>query len=254
MTVSVPKLQAENLLIVETDSNFSSLLRIMLENLGMEQVVFASNFQDGLEQFFSDPPDICLIGIDLGKGRSGIELAEQIRQTDAQLPIIFLTDQYSIEAYERCRHTFPSSFLTKELSEIKLFQTLDLAMLARINSVTIWPSRNGFNRGQKSQSVFFKVGDTYKSIPIEKVSYFYSEHKTNFAQVYDRCYPTNVSLRTLEEELAPEFLRIHKSFLVNVRQIDSIQPAENTIVINDQTLPIGQAYRKSFMEGIKLLK
>lgn len=44
----------------------------------------------------------------------------------------------------------------------------------------------------------------------------------------------------------PDFVRIHRSFVVNVRHI--IYMIGNSLKINDQMLPIGREYRKNFLD------
>jgi DNA-binding LytR/AlgR family response regulator len=86
------------------------------------------------------------------------------------------------------------------------------------------------------------------------VEYFFSDQKLTYAKVDQRNFPTTVQLKTLEKDFAPTFLRIHKSYLVNIKMIESLHPGESTLVINGQTLPIGYAYKKIFLEQLQLLK
>lgn len=51
-----------------------------------------------------------------------------------------------------------------------------------------------------------------------------------------------MSLRAIEEQLpASDFLRIHKSYVVNIDSITAIR--KNSVFINDMELPIGETYR-----------
>jgi len=54
------------------------------------------------------------------------------------------------------------------------------------------------------------------------------------------------------EELLPfdDFLRVHKSYIVSVSKIRSV--SGNLIELANATVPIGQSYRKSFKELMKL--
>ena len=52
------------------------------------------------------------------------------------------------------------------------------------------------------------------------------------------------SLRDLMDKLpANQFLRIHKSYIVNIRKIDSLEG--NAIEIGRKYLPIGKSYKKA---------
>jgi DNA-binding LytR/AlgR family response regulator len=55
------------------------------------------------------------------------------------------------------------------------------------------------------------------------------------------------NMKAFEEYLLPyKFIRIHKSFIVSVKHIDSIE--NNTVVIGDKIIPIGESYRENLQK------
>lgn len=75
-----------------------------------------------------------------------------------------------------------------------------------------------------------------------------------YARIAKRNYPTNVQLKVLEESLGPLFIRCHKKYLVNQELISSINVKEDRIDVGGESLPIGYAYRKAFLDRLNLLK
>jgi len=229
----------------------------MLEEIGINSVHFATHYDEAITLFFECNPDVLLLDIHLGTdAKSGIDFAEFIRGKNYNLPIIYLTSNYSEEFYQSCRHTKPSCFISKEISNFKLFQAIDLAMNSPKGhdtavAATTPPSPPPLIN---NSIFFFKVGNIYKSINVEHITYFHTDQKSTFAKVDQRNFPTAIHLKTLEKEFFPSFLRIHKSYLVNVKMIESINPGEGTIVVNGDTLPIGYMYRKPFLEQLNLVK
>jgi len=60
---------------------------------------------------------------------------------------------------------------------------------------------------------------------------------------------TLLSFKKLEQTLTyPKFVRIHKSYLVAVDKITSIE--RNRVTIGNEILPIGDSYRRQFFEAI----
>ena len=246
-----------NILILEDFQGFSMLLQIMLEEIGLPNVHIAKNYPEAVAILEKYPPDLCVVDIDLGlEVKNGIDFAETLRETLPDVPIIYLTSNYTEEFYERTRHTRPSSFMDKELSRFKLQQAIDLALMHPRSSSASGTSKDNLETPPviNHTNFFFKIGDIYKSIPVNEVTYFFSDQKLNFARVGQRNFPTSVQLKVLEKEFARSFARIHKSYLVNVSMIESIHPGEGVIVIQGETLPIGQIYRKEFLDHLKLLK
>lgn len=248
-------------LIVEDQEGFAQLLQLMLEELGLKRIRKAHTMKQAWAFFEAERPDLCLIDIELGEQpMEGITLAEKARKIAPTLPIIYLTVHYSEEVYERCKHTLPNSFMNKELSRLKLHQAIELALLNAGQREAIISNPKEENLpGSKvpwidNKHFFFKIGDVYKHIAIEEIAFFYANGKMTFARVNKRNFPTNVQLKTLEEELYPQFLRIHKTYLINVAFIESINLKESRVEIAEENLPIGYAYRKDFVEQLKLLK
>jgi DNA-binding LytR/AlgR family response regulator len=243
------------ILVVEDNEGFAHLIRVLLLDTGLTNVHIVSNYEDGLEQFELLAPDICLFDIDLGKNqKNGIQLAEKIREMNAVTPIIFLTSYYTEEYYEQCKHVRPSCFMSKEISHFKLLQAIDLALLH--SGTALVPTQVVQEKIPfvSHSNFFFKIGDIYKSIPVKEIAFFFADQKINYARVGLRSFPTSVQLKTLEQEFSAHFVRIHKSYLVNVSMIESIHPGENSVFINGETLPIGHAYKKPFLDQLQLLK
>ena len=61
---------------------------------------------------------------------------------------------------------------------------------------------------------------------------------------------TLMSLRSLEETLpADRFMRIHRSYIVNLDAVDGI--GHNKVVIGTEELPVSESYRGRFKEYLK---
>ncbi len=60
---------------------------------------------------------------------------------------------------------------------------------------------------------------------------------------------TLMSLKSMEEDLpSNQFIRVHRSYIISRQKISSID--KNRIIINEHQIPIGETYRKGFMDII----
>jgi DNA-binding LytR/AlgR family response regulator len=250
-------LKDQVILIVEDNKDFEFLLQAMLQQIGFRNILNAANFDEAMYVISKHAIDVFIIDIHLENSKNGVMIAEEIRRNQMNTPIIFITSNYTEENYAYARATRPSSFLSKELSRLKLHQAIDLALLAHAEEEVdemesfksvLPPLVSPFN-------FYFRIGDTYKAIPVADVAYFFADKKMSYAKIGHRSYPTSVQLKTLEDELPKEqFIRIHKSYIVNTKFIESFNPGESTISINGETLPVGYVYRKDFLAALRLLK
>ncbi|NJL74812.1 MAG: response regulator transcription factor [Saprospiraceae bacterium] len=242
--------------LVEDDPNFAELIVKLLNSLGIKQVVVSSNYEDVVEAFKEQEIEFALLDVDLGKGKaSGIDFARYIRKARPNLPIVYITSLFTEQTFRETRDTLPSSFLNKTMDQLSLYQAIDLAVLQYVNStMTMTVSSSSQPLQITNQKVFFKVGNAFKGIDKKDVSYFYAKDKMTYAKVSGRNYPTNMALKDLEVYLQDDFIRIHKTYLVNKAYIDTINTQEHKLLIGDEPLPIGHAYEKSLMEELDFLK
>ena len=78
-----------NILLAEDDADLRSILSQYLEINGFS-ILQAENGQAGLEIFNNEHIDVCILDIMMPL-MDGFELARQIRKTDPEIPVIFLT-------------------------------------------------------------------------------------------------------------------------------------------------------------------
>lgn len=252
-----------NVLIVDDNHTFLNLFELFLKDLEIEHIQTSSNLEEGLNIFLNSSIDIVFLDINLDHStQTGIDLAEKIRIRDSKVPIVFITANFHEEYYVKCRHVRPSGFLNKELSRFKIAQTIDMAMLKKSSTEfsteeereNISEKTNELPLFFKDEVFFFKIGDVYKSIDIEKIFFFFAKEKLTYAKVGNRNYPTSIQLKKLELELNSIFVRIHKSYLVNKKLIDSINIKEGKVEIAGESLPIGLKYKNKLYETVRILK
>lgn len=73
-----------------------------------------------------------------------------------------------------------------------------------------------------------KQGENYRLLPLEEVAYF--EAFDNYSFVYNLAGEKRLcdySLLFLEQRLAPNFLRVHRKYIVNVNHIQELRPHLN---------------------------
>ncbi|HEX2394883.1 MAG TPA: response regulator transcription factor [Bacteroidales bacterium] len=109
-----------NILLVEDDKNLGIVISDFLEISGF-QVVLKENGKDGLEEFRKGNYDLILLDIMLPL-LDGFTVAEEIRKTDCETPIIFLTARSMKEDKLKGFRLGGDDYITKPFSteELKL--------------------------------------------------------------------------------------------------------------------------------------
>ena len=95
------------------------------------------------------------------------------------------------------------------------------------------------------------VKSEYQVLRIDIPAILYVEGLKDYIKIYTGPKPilTLQSLRAIEERLPAYFMRVHKSFIVNLKKVDVIQ--RNEIMIGQREIPIGNTFREAFMQYIE---
>lgn len=105
---------------------------------------------------------------------------------------------------------------------------------------------------QKTPGYIF-VKSEYKIVKVDFKDILYLESARDYTMLHTTGgrLLTLQSLRSFEEALPPhQFVRLHKSFIVALDKISSIE--NGRVVVNKVYLPIGEAYKAGFWERVKL--
>lgn len=162
--------------------------------------------------------DILLLDIEMGQ-MNGVEMAKVLRKENEKIQIIFVTgySDYISEGYEvEALH-----YLMKPVKEEKLWEVLDRAA-------------DKLSRNEKMLNL--ESGGGIYRIPVYQIRYaeVYGNYVTIHAMEEVR---VKMTLRELEEALDERFLRVSRSFIVNLTRI--LRVTKKEILLNDGTaLPL----------------
>ncbi len=104
---------------------------------------------------------------------------------------------------------------------------------------------------EKETRLFIKDGNKLVKIELESVKYFKSEANYISVVLKDKKILTLMTLKDLESKLPDYFQRVHRSYIVNLNKIDSIN--NNMVELGEDYIPISQSYEKELLTKINLL-
>ncbi len=171
--------------------------------------------------------DILLLDIVM-PGENGIDLAREIRTRDGEVKIIFLTSspEFAVQSYTVGAYYY----LLKPVTVQTLFPVLDRAMAACTRTQT--------------EKLILKCKNGLTAIAPEKLSYCEVWNHTLLLHLSNgRLLESKGKMDALEEQLRPfgSFLRIHRSYLVNMEYIQSISSKTVTLICGTELpLPHGK--------------
>ena len=228
-----------NILIIEDSVSFALELEMKLIQLGHTVVGPAiDNAQDALEVIKNTSPDLIMMDIHLKGQERGTELAERIKYFS--IPIIFMTSYKEDEYYQEAKKAARFAYLIKPFEDSELENTIKL--LSQSSSV--------------NEILFLKKGEDFHKVRIEDILFIKSEG--NYCTLFlegNTKFINRVALSSIESLFrAKEFLRPHRSYLVNVHKIDTVRLSESVINIQEHKIPITRGSKAAFLEKYLLLR
>lgn len=226
----------DNLSIVTKLAKMSEA--IFINNKLPGEIVLVETNPDKLLQFIDtgNTVDVLLIDIDLKSNINGIDLVNKIRTTNKAMYIIFTTAhlEYGILAY-KCK-TF--DFLPKPITSERLEETI----LRIFEDVYDEPKK------------FIKIDNKKTFITENSVCYIKKDGMKLIFKALSRDYEVYSSFSSISNSLPSNFVRCHKSYIVNLNNITDIEIKNNLITFNNNPnikCYIGPKYKKNLLEVLK---
>ena len=225
------------------------LLKLLNENWPDLNIIHqAENGVEALKAIIKHQPEIAFLDIKM-PGLSGLEVAEQCK---GECHIVFITayDQYAIEAFEN----EAIDYLLKPLNRERLLETRKRIEARLQNRPQNLSQLLSHFPEKKRELQWLKVvhQDEVILINIDDVDYFRSGDKYTSAYIKGKEHILRSSLKKLESQLNPnQFWRIHRSTLVKVTAIESINKTlsgQLLIHIGKHQLPVSRAYQGLFKQ------
>ena len=223
--------------IVEDEDLWADILKEYLQKLGMEQgwKFQTVRFRDGYELVDPYPGDLDFILMDIEMGlMNGMEAAEQVRQKDAGIPILFVTNapQYALQGYR----VQAMDYILKPIAYVSFAESVKRAV------------RSAEKAGKESLSVPTK--NMTERIPLSEICWIESNrHRITFC-LKDRSVETTVfSMKELEERLSgKDFVRCSSGVLVNLRHVTGFK--DNELIVNGTALSVSRGRKAACMEAL----
>lgn len=103
-------------------------------------------------------------------------------------------------------------------------------------------------------SVFIRSNNVLNKVRYSEISWIHADGNYCYVHANDRKYAVKVSLKRLLEKLqGADFVRVHKSYVVQLPFIQRIDLNNSTIFIEGQDIPVGRAYKSDLIDYLEIL-
>ena len=232
-----------NFVLCDDNLGILNKLSHMFESIFMKhdleaQIAFKTTNESELLSYIKEKPiDVLVLDINLHSELTGLEIAKQVRNQNKDCYIIFTTghSEYVFLAYQ-CK-TF--DYICKPVTEERLKETV-LRLFNDIQEST-------------SNKKYLRLDNKNTIIDVNEVQYIKRDGMKVIFHTSSRDYEVYSSFAKLQEQLPNNFVRCHKSFIVNVNNISKFDSTDNSIYFgNEHKCDIGRKYKDNFMNGVRV--
>lgn len=222
-------------IVIDDDPLICDLIQHFCSKVNsVEYCIACENALDGLNLLTSQSFDVLFLDYNMPDidGKSLLEM----KKDNAHVVMITSHEAFAVESYN-----YPQivDFIVKPISFDRFYRALE-----RIENL-IQPKNT---EKEFPETLFVKDGNKLVQIHLDQLQYIKSESNYVMLHLEDKKIMSLITMKELSEKLPPNFIRIHRSYIVNLKYLDSISPDE--ISVQGLNIPIGSKYKTALKEAV----
>ena len=246
------KLHQPRILIVEDEMIIAADISIQLSQLGYEVTGINTNAKDAISTIENNPPDIILMDITLKGQMNGIQTAQYILEY-FKIPVIFLTSNSDKATFQQAISAQPYAYITKPFQKKDLKRGIELTLKRIEKEEKINPQKQ-HDLSTMDDRLFIKDKDQMVKLIFDTVLYLQADR--NYCKIFtaEKDYFVSTPLRSFEAESPKKkFIRVHRSYIVNLDKIDTISEFREYVTIQNHIIPVSRRNREEVVKWLKLM-
>lgn len=222
--------------LVDDDASFGVELETKIKQIGCEFVGRGVSFDHACQSIPKKKPDIIICDVNLDKRDNAKELAKKFETL--HVPMVFVTAKSDEKIYNTIKDVSSNfMYLVKPFDKLSLKSILD-----ELHTQTQLIFANHFIQGEY---IYIKKNNVFERVVISEILYLHSEGNYTTLMLKDRKFMFKYSLsKLLQLQKFGLFIRVHRNYAVNKKNIQRVDFANKMIHTESQALPFGRTFAK----------
>lgn len=191
-----------------------------------------SNAIEAYHYLQTNPVDLIFLDIEMPE-MTGIELTKTLSGKDTIIIFTSSNKEYALEAFE----LNIADYILKPITPARFLQAMSKAK-------AIFDSKKENVQVNKDEFLFVRDSNITRRLKLDDI--FYAEAMGDYVKFYtkEKMFAIHGTMKSAEERLPKDhFIRVHRSYIIAVGKIDTLQ--DGGIMINGKFIPLADAYRKA---------
>lgn len=200
------------LLLEDEEYTRRFLKQMVLENPLVEKVLDTSNSTEAISIAREYKPPIALLDIELApeEGLNGIDVAKIIHSYNPNTIFVFITgySKYAVDSFT----VHPYDYIMKPIKKDRVLEVISNLASKVAKEVNT----------KKNDKIILKLKNEIIFISLKDVLFVEKLDRKAFIHTTNNVYEINDTLTEIENSLGEQYLRVHKSYIVNLEKIKKI--------------------------------
>lgn len=234
-----------NVLVVEDKLLIAEDIAAKLRKHGLTVAGICTSGEEAVEKALALRPDLLLMDIALAGEMDGITAAAIIKKA-FDVGIVYLSDLTDPQTLDRAKKTLPENYLAKPIQEAELIRAIDFAF---------YSFNNRSSKASTSFDFVFLRTDNQAYIKIRLNDILYLEADRAYCKIVckDKTYTMSTSMNHVNEQIRnPDFVKVHRSFIINVNNIAAIEG--NSLRIGATEITMNKEGKDILIARLKFIK
>lgn len=222
-------------IIVDDDEFSRSIIKQFVQK--SEILELAGEFEsavDAVKELRKHKIDLMFLDVEM-PDMSGIEFMQSIKSKPSVI-MVSAKERYAVDAFE----LEVVDYILKPFSYARFLKAVNRAVSQREEE----PAGN-------RENIFVKIDGRYYSIKLSDILYIEAQGDYVSVVTPEHKHLVHSTLTAMFTKIGnSRFLRIHRSFVVNVEKISSIE--DDTVIISGRIIPIGSLYKEELHKKLDL--
>lgn len=232
----------QTIIVDDDDLSVKVLERMVNSTSHLNHVGSAKNAIEATSLLTNNQVDVVLLDIEMPE-MSGLQFINTLRQRPE---IILVTSQrdYAIDAFEY----EVTDYLLKPVPFQRFMKAINRAS-ENLQKGTAKPVQQ---EEKLSTTIFIKERNQFTRLEKSEVQYVEAHGDYVNIQTSKQKHTIHSTMKAMQQKLEDDeqFLRVHRSYIVNTRMIESFD--ENLLFIRNHVIPVGGNYKQRLMERLGL--
>lgn len=249
-------MEKKKILIVEDEAIVAKDISVCLNKIGYEVLGTIGRGKKALEFLKDNKPDLVLMDIMLTGEMNGIEVSIKIKE-EYDIPVVFLTAYADENTISKAKVSEPYGYVIKPFKEIDLRTSIEMALykFKKEKEKLAGIDTSAFKNAEMLSKEFIYVKSNFKLVKVQNDKILFVEALKDYVIIHtkEERFTIHSTMKEIEKKLpAEQFMRVHRSFILNLKKIKSIEGSIVILEDSNKRIPIGGSYKEDLFNRLNL--